>query len=113
MDFFFFFRPSIKMTSSGRRLLVLDINGTLLDRLSPKTPQLAINVKNEFSYKRRRIFLRPHLDTFLTQITSRFNIDIAIWTSAKRENSMGIVERIFSCLPGVERPRFCWFREEW
>lgn len=98
-----------------RRLLVLDINGTLLDRLSAKTAKASssANIVHEFSVKKRKIYLRPYLDTFLTQLNSWENFDVAIWTSAKRENAQRIVDNIFDGLPDLDKPRFCWFREHW
>lgn len=100
-----------------RGLVILDLNGTLLDR--PKSIRkkseaydcIIPGILHAFSVRKRKIYLRPHLDTFLRRLHRNF--DIAFWTSAKRENAQGIVDKILLPSSSTVKPVFSWFREQW
>ncbi|KAF8602335.1 hypothetical protein BDV93DRAFT_607552 [Ceratobasidium sp. AG-I] len=68
-----------------RRLLVLDLNGTLLHRRRTKTNANA------------HVYTRPYLGAFLRYISHpAVGLDVAVWSSARRENVHSMVERAWS-----------------
>ncbi|KAG9303883.1 hypothetical protein G9A89_005793 [Geosiphon pyriformis] len=68
---------SEKKESSDRKLIILDLNGTLLYRKYPN-----------------RIFARPHLHEFLDYIFAHF--EVMVWSSAQPRNVRIMVEYVFS-----------------
>ena len=79
-------------------LVVLDVNGTLLDRLTktdekkrarenpscPSSPDYVVNTN--------RIYLRPYVDPFLDCLCAHFHV--AFWTSATLKNARPMVESL-------------------
>ncbi|KAJ3201641.1 hypothetical protein HDU82_007963 [Entophlyctis luteolus] len=96
-------------------LIVLDLNGTLIDRLGrghertlanrnplcPAAPDLTLN--------NHKVYLRPYLDTFFGFLFANFHV--AAWTSATPRNSGPLVEFIFEPFGGAENLEFVWNRE--
>ncbi|KAJ3217242.1 hypothetical protein HDU67_008264 [Dinochytrium kinnereticum] len=80
-------------------LLVLDLNGTLIDRLVTSTDK-ALARQNplcplvpDFHLNGARVYLRPYLDRFLDDLFQEFKV--AVWTSATTKNSVPLVQNIF------------------
>jgi hypothetical protein len=82
----------LKMNSQqfGKKLLVLDLNGTLLDR--SKVPYE--NLKYEIQLNGRYVYLRPGARSFLKNYALR-HFDVAIWSSATASNTHSLVEILF------------------
>jgi len=98
------------MLKAVKPLLVLDINGTLLDRLGRNSGKMH-DIRNEYTVKGKKLFLRPHLTSFIIHIHTIF--DIACWTSAKQENGQGIVNRLFETPELTHiKLKFAWYRED-
>ncbi|QRV80305.1 ribosomal RNA processing protein 1 [Ceratobasidium sp. AG-Ba] len=103
---------SISISSAKRCLLVLDLNGTLLHRRRTKS-----NVN-------AHVYARPYLGSFLRYISHpAAGLDVAVWSSARRENVQVMVERAWGgagaskegelSLPGRARfPDFVFARED-
>lgn len=70
-------------------LIVLDINGTLIDT--------SIVVKGEPDYKFRYkyIYSRPYLQTFLRWLLNDSGHEVGVWSSGIKKNTDGIVNLIF------------------
>ncbi|ORY48467.1 hypothetical protein BCR33DRAFT_763631, partial [Rhizoclosmatium globosum] len=105
------------MTSPKRKLLiVLDLNGTLIDRLS-KGPERVLANRNPLCPKepdttlnRNKVFLRPYLDVFLQFLLDNFHV--SAWTSATPKNSGPLVDFIFEPFGGAKPLEFVWDREK-
>lgn len=102
---------------SRRPLFVLDLNGTLLERLTSSTAKQAYrsNIhyneaeKYDTTINGNPMVLRPHLSTFLACLNSKGQI--AVWTSMKKKNADAVCDFIFaSLLPAT--PRFVWNQSE-
>ncbi|KAJ3344170.1 hypothetical protein HDU83_005371 [Entophlyctis luteolus] len=107
--------PPVAHRPKHQLLLVLDINGTLIDRLGrgaerslanknplcPAAPDLTLN--------NHRVYLRPYLDAFFRFLFSNFHV--AAWTSAMPQNSGPLVEYIFEPFGGAENLEFVWNRQ--
>ncbi|MDY6939695.1 MAG: HAD family hydrolase [Cyanobacteriota bacterium] len=87
--------------SSSRKLLILDIDETLLH--STKTP---LNYSTDFKIKYYHVYLRPNLNSFLEYCLQNF--EVAVWTASSREYADRIVDRIF---PKSSDLAFIWSRE--
>ena len=102
----------------NRFLIVLDLNGTLLHRLTKSADKKAAALhpsyrKPDAVVKKCPIYLRPHLQSFLGRILSF--ADVAVWTSAKRENAFPMVRAAFhSHLDNhnMHPLKFVWSQEE-
>ncbi|XP_073126139.1 uncharacterized protein [Henckelia pumila] len=84
----------------GKKLLVLDVNGLLVD-ISSYVPY--DYDPDEIIY-RKAVFKRPYCDDFLKFCLERFNV--GVWTSKTRRN----MEPILDFLLGNEKSKllFCW-----
>lgn len=90
--------------NNKRILLVLDLNGTLLDRIS-KPGSSSLSEKRhqhlpdpailfpDYVINKQKVYLRPFLDTFLSTIFQHFHV--AAWTSATTKNMVPLVEQVF------------------
>ena len=78
---------------SRRYLLVLDINGTLLERKS-KGDKVAHAITRDFSSCDKQVFLRPHLQQFLLKVSQI--MDIALWTSAMPKSANALFSTTFA-----------------
>lgn len=89
------------MKAHPRRLVVLDLNGTLLHRLMKAHEVSAAKAHPSFSavdtvVNGNPIVFRPHLASFLRSILAR--ADVAVWTSALPKNAVPMVARVFDGL---------------
>ncbi|KAI8823076.1 NLI interacting factor-like phosphatase-domain-containing protein [Fimicolochytrium jonesii] len=79
-------------------LLVLDVNGTLLERITKTEKKMAREnpfcpPQPCFHFLRQKCYLRPYLDTFLNRIFQDYAI--ASWTSACPRNAMLMFTEVF------------------
>lgn len=86
---------------SGRILVVLDLNGTLLQRLKSQWDLSSLKRSNPGCLVRTNIHGRPIIDRpgrakFLSTLFS--NADVAVWTSAQAKNAIPMVLLGFSGL---------------
>jgi len=88
-----------------KRLLVLDLNGTILHRLTHAfevklfrnhPAVLFNNLKPDVTVHGSKIILRPHAITFLTHVLKHF--DVAVWTSSRPHNALPMVHHSFKNL---------------
>lgn len=78
------------MSSSRRILFILDLNGTILNRVKKDIPGL----QEDFRVRGDAVYIRPHCREFLKSL---FNLgDVAVWTSSRIENATPMVLRSFS-----------------
>ena len=84
------------MQQSAKKLLILDLDETLVHATLQPLPQEAdFRVGPYFAYK------RPYVDEFLTACTDWF--EVAVWTSASPEYAAGVVNALFR-----SPPSFVW-----
>ncbi|KAJ7067075.1 hypothetical protein C8F01DRAFT_658274 [Mycena amicta] len=77
--------PPYPLPDGQRKLLIFDLNGTLLLR-SPR------------NYKERKIYLRPYVRALVAYIShprTRAWLDVMVWSSAQAHNVREMVERVF------------------
>ncbi|KAJ3189244.1 hypothetical protein HDU85_002869 [Gaertneriomyces sp. JEL0708] len=79
-------------------LLILDLNGTLLERVTPKhRPAANANPRcppvPDFVLARAHAYFRPYLDAFLEGIFKHYAV--AAWTSANPKNAQPMTQAIF------------------
>jgi hypothetical protein len=88
-----------------KRLLVLDLNGTILHRLTHafevklfRNHPIVIsnNLKPDITVHGSKIIFRPHAITFLTHVLKHF--DVAVWTSSRPHNALPMVHYSFKNL---------------
>ncbi|KAI9346794.1 NLI interacting factor-like phosphatase-domain-containing protein [Zopfochytrium polystomum] len=101
------------VAGSGRTplLLVLDLNGTLVDkvkkgdeiRFARANPLCPAPVK---TIGKGKIYLRPYLDVFLDYVMSNFHV--AVWTSATLKNAVEMTSLV--CQSHLPRLEFSWNR---
>ena len=82
--------------SSRRFLLVLDVNGTLLERLNTSEKHMH-TIAHDGKVLNKRVYLRPYLDYFLSQLCNHFAV--AVWTSAQDKTASVFHKLLF---PGDE-----------
>eukprot|EP00742_Colponemidia_sp_Colp-10_P001423 GILJ01001531.1.p1 GENE.GILJ01001531.1~~GILJ01001531.1.p1 ORF type:complete len:257 (-),score=22.32 GILJ01001531.1:972-1742(-) len=81
---------------SQKILLIFDLNGTLLERLSGKVanPKPAHKIVNK-----RKVWLRPGLDALRNFIfeedQARGHFDVAVWSSAMSQNTRPMIDAVF------------------
>lgn len=90
---------------STKRLLVLDLNGTILHRLTHAFEfklfkahpiVLATNLKTDITVHGCKIVFRPHATNLLTFLLKHF--DVAVWTSSRPKNALPMVHQAFKNL---------------
>ncbi|TPX69090.1 hypothetical protein SpCBS45565_g02724 [Spizellomyces sp. 'palustris'] len=94
-------RKRRKMTGPkrGTILLILDINGTLLERVKKSAEKKAARANPlcpeapNFRLNKARCYYRPYLDTFIDHIFQHF--EVAAWTSAMPKNADPMFRHIF------------------
>ncbi|KAJ3234382.1 hypothetical protein HDU78_005876 [Chytriomyces hyalinus] len=102
--------------SKRKLLVVLDLNGTLVDRLTKQherrmASQNALCPKqSDLTLERCRVFLRPYLDVFLRFLLDNFHV--AVWTSAISKNAHPMTEFIIEPFGGAEALEFVWDRDQ-
>eukprot|EP00158_Paraphelidium_tribonemae_P005293 Partr_v1_DN27267_c0_g2_i1_m38518 len=102
--------------ATRRYLLVFDLNGTLIDRLThhdrDKRKIVAASpdsVPHDMSFNRTKVYLRPGVRDFLKAIPDEFAV--GLWTSAFARTTMPIIANLFDGMH-LERTEFLYFREE-
>ncbi|KAJ3097933.1 hypothetical protein HDU97_004469 [Phlyctochytrium planicorne] len=89
------------MSSKSRKpfLLVLDLNGTLIDRVKDVAEKEAARrnpycpSNPDYHVNGARVYLRPFLDLFLQELVKL--CEVGVWTSAMAKNSVPLVDQIF------------------
>ena len=90
---------------TAKRLLVLDLNGTILHRLTHAFEVklfrnhpvvISKNLKPDITVHGSKIVFRPHAITFLTHVLKHF--DVAVWTSSRPHNALPMVHYSFKNL---------------
>ncbi|KAG9103733.1 hypothetical protein FRC06_008465 [Ceratobasidium sp. 370] len=85
--------PLHKISPTKRCLLVLDLNGTLLHR------------RRTNSNVNAHVYARPYLGAFLRYVSHpAAGLDIAVWSSARRENVQTMVERAWTSAEATRDP---------
>jgi TFIIF-interacting CTD phosphatase-like protein len=74
-------------TSSEKILLVLDLDETLIHATETK-----LEIQEDFSYANYFVYIRPHLQWFLEEMSCHFSL--AIWSSADDKYVHDLVEKI-------------------
>jgi RNA polymerase II subunit A small phosphatase-like protein len=88
------------MTGTDTTLLILDLDETLIHaRETPLDRAEDFRVFNYF------VYVRPHLERFLTECAARFRL--AVWSSASDDYAAEVARRIF---PPTLGPEFVWGR---
>ncbi|CAJ0749320.1 1767_t:CDS:2 [Entrophospora sp. SA101] len=75
--------PSIKLSSPSPKLLVLDLNGTLVYRKKSQRSKIT------------RVVLRPYISEFIKYVLFSGNFLVMTWSSARPENVDLMVEEAF------------------
>ncbi|MFP2907054.1 NIF family HAD-type phosphatase [Pyxidicoccus sp. 3LFB2] len=88
------------MTDTEPMLLILDLDETLLHAREAPLERAA-----DFHLFGYSVYLRPHLERFLTECAARFRL--AVWSSASDDYVAEVVRRSF---PPALRPEFVWGR---
>lgn len=89
------------MQNSERKLLILDLDETLIYGTEEKSEREADFIVGQYF-----VYKRPFLDECLEFCFENF--DVAVWTSSTKNYAAGIVENIFG---SKYRTEFLWARE--
>ena len=76
------------MTSKTRKLLVLDLDETLIH-----ATENTLDHEEDFRVGPYRVHLRPHLPEFLASVLAQFRV--GVWTASGESYAAQVVERIF------------------
>ena len=88
------------MDAPAKSLLILDLDETLIHaREAPLEHEAAFRVSD------LHVYIRPHLERFLTECASRFLL--AVWSAGSDDYVTEVVQRIF---PAGLQPEFIWGR---
>lgn len=103
--------PISKVPARLRPLFVLDINGTLLDRLTSQEEKGAFRANPPDDYMMLELnnimyVFRPYLREFLQVLFNRG--EVAIWSSMKMEDTAFVSRLVLSSRPS----QFIWSRQE-
>ncbi|MFP2924490.1 NIF family HAD-type phosphatase [Pyxidicoccus sp. 3LG] len=88
------------MAGTDKSLLILDLDETLIHAREAPLDRAA-----DFQLFDFHVYVRPHLERFLTECASRFLL--AVWSSASDDYVAEVMERIF---PRELRLEFVWGR---
>lgn len=88
------------MTNTDKILLVLDLDETLIHASDTR-----LDRAEDFRLFDYFIYVRPHLERFLTECAAHFRL--AVWSSASDDYVAELVQRIF---PRQLTPEFVWGR---
>jgi hypothetical protein len=75
-----------------RKLLVLDLNGFLIDRVRAGVPE-PDNVECDIREGGCAVYYRPHMREFIEWCFTRFTV--GVWTSAKARNVASVLDEVF------------------
>lgn len=76
------------MTALSRKLLVLDLDETLVHATERRLP-----VDEDFRVGPYYVYTRPHLTDFISAMMATFRV--AVWTASSPEYARPVIERIF------------------
>ncbi|TPX33432.1 hypothetical protein SeMB42_g07477 [Synchytrium endobioticum] len=81
-----------------RLLIILDLNGTIIDRVKDGAERKLARAnphcpEPSFTSNAARIYIRPHLEPFLSVLFSNFTV--AAWTSAQPKNAVPMARGVF------------------
>ena len=100
--------PSADKLRAAKKLLVLDVNGLLLQRVRGPVPT-GVKRRPDATLRGVKVFERPNMKPFVHWCLNHF--DVAVWSSAKREN----VELLASFVFGTnfrEKTAFVWNQDQ-
>ncbi|TPX40247.1 hypothetical protein SeMB42_g04120 [Synchytrium endobioticum] len=94
-----------------RILVILDLNGTIIDRVKDRADRKLASAnphcpEPHFTSNAARIYLRPHLEFFLSALFSNFTV--AAWTSAQPSNAVPMARGVFG--RHFDKLAFVWDR---
>lgn len=96
----------IKNYNKNKKLLILDLNKTLLYRLYKFDKKKLIPKRlPDFGVNNFNCYLRPNLEIFLNYVFDKY--DVAVWTSATLINTTPLIQHIF----GDRNLKFIFTRE--
>lgn len=78
-------------SNEGRYLLLLDINGTMCNRMKKR---LKGDLKHTFKAKNYYVYKRPGLDTFFDFLADQPKLDVYIYTSITQHNAEPLVHKL-------------------
>lgn len=84
---------SLSLRNRARKLLVLDINGLLLQRIFPKDLHGSLARSYDCKQNGRLIFLRPHCRSFVRWCLEHFWV--VVWSTGMRKNVLPLVSFTF------------------
>jgi hypothetical protein len=87
-----------------KNLLVLDINGLLLQRVRGPVPA-GVNRRPDASFRGQKLFERRNMKPFLEWCLQHFHV--AVWSTANRENVQSLAEFVLGA-NYLERVAFVW-----
>ncbi len=73
-------------------LVVLDLNGTILDSTHKRYPGREHDAKARSKF----VYFRPHMHAFLTWLFAQPEVEVGVWTSNIAENAQAIVQTAFT-----------------
>lgn len=84
----------IKLTTSTRKLLILDLNGVLMDREFDKEGKIEIDPDQDMHRVGSFVvWRRPGLDAVLPDLFRQY--DVAVWSSVKKWNADQLIPLLF------------------
>lgn len=94
-------------------LIIFDLNGTLLSRLTHKPEILAARANPfcptpDFAVPNGHVYVRPNFYPFVQELFLLKNVKVAVWTSAQPKNSHLLTKRLFK--GKVQKLRFVLHR---
>jgi hypothetical protein len=95
------------MSSNTKMLIVLDLNGTILD----STHNMRKGVQPHANARKKYVYFRPHMKEFLVALFNHPNIEVGIWTSNIAANAQAVVETAFTA-EQIEKLAFIMSRED-
>lgn len=80
-----------KQTGRGKLLLLIDINGTMCQRLNTRVNG---DTAHDFRYKKYFVYRRPFIDELFDFLQDNSNFDVYVYTSMMDHNAKGMVQRL-------------------
>lgn len=98
-------------TNDNKLLVILDIDGTLIDRKFIKSKKNAKFIPNTIINNRYKLYLRPGATRFLDYLLTNPNIEVAVWANIVSWNLDEIVRFLFplhSPTRSFSKLKFIW-----
>lgn len=99
----------VAMSRARSLLIILDLNGALLQRVIQRPKIASISSFEHRKAEKYHIYLRPHFHAFMSYLIREF--EVAVWTSAQENNALAIVKECFTDSFIPEKLQFVWHRE--